>query len=90
MWFWRRMEESSWNDRVINEEVCHRVREERNILYTINKSTANWICDISTRKCLLERVIEGKIDGKIKVTGRRGKEVSIYCITLGKGEGTGN
>ena len=32
---WRRMEKISWNDRVRNEEVFHRVKEERNILRTI-------------------------------------------------------
>jgi hypothetical protein len=32
MWFWRRVEEIIWKDRVVNEEVCHRVKEERNLL----------------------------------------------------------
>jgi hypothetical protein len=32
MWCWRRME-ISWTDRVRNEEVSHRVKEERNILH---------------------------------------------------------
>jgi hypothetical protein len=35
MWCWRRMENISWTDRVRNEEVLHRVKEERNILHTI-------------------------------------------------------
>jgi hypothetical protein len=30
MWCWRRMEKISWTDRVKNEEVLHRVKEERN------------------------------------------------------------
>jgi hypothetical protein len=34
MWCWRRME-ISWTDRVRNEEVLHRVKEERNIVHTI-------------------------------------------------------
>jgi hypothetical protein len=29
MWCWRRMEKISWTDRVRNEEVLHRVKEER-------------------------------------------------------------
>jgi hypothetical protein len=28
MWCWRRMEKISWTDRVRNEEVLHRVKEE--------------------------------------------------------------
>jgi hypothetical protein len=35
MWCWRRMEKISWINRVRNEEVLHRVKEERNILHTI-------------------------------------------------------
>jgi hypothetical protein len=34
---WRRMEKISWTDRVRNEEVLHRVKEERNIVHTIKK-----------------------------------------------------
>jgi hypothetical protein len=30
-------------------------------------------CHILCRNCLLKRVIEGKIEGKIEVTGRRGR-----------------
>jgi hypothetical protein len=37
MWCWRRMEKISWTDRVRNEEVLHRVKEEINILHTIQR-----------------------------------------------------
>jgi hypothetical protein len=37
MWCWRRMDKISWTDRVKNEEVLHRVKEERNILLAIKK-----------------------------------------------------
>ena len=33
----------------------------------------NWIGYILRRNCLLQHVIEGKIQGRIEVTGRRGK-----------------
>jgi hypothetical protein len=32
MWCWRRMEKISWTNRVRNEEMLHRVKEQRNIL----------------------------------------------------------
>jgi len=32
-----------------------------------------WIVHILRRNCLLQRVIEGKIKGRIEVTGRRGR-----------------
>ena len=48
-----------------NEEVLLRVKEQRNILHEINKRKANWIVNILRRNCLLQRVIEGKIQGGI-------------------------
>ena len=56
-----------------NEEVLLRVKEQRNILHEISKQKANWIGHILRRNCLLQRVIEGKIQGGIEVTGRRGR-----------------
>ena len=53
-----------------NEEVLLRVKEPRNILHEISKRKANWIGHILHRNCLLQRVIEGKIKGRINVTGR--------------------
>jgi hypothetical protein len=59
------MENISWTDRVRNEEVFHRVKDERNILHTVKSRIGhNW-----RRNCLLKHVIEGKIEG------RRGKQL---------------
>jgi len=73
MWCWRRMEKISRTDHVRNEEVLLRVNEQRNSLHEIRKRKANWIGHILCRNCLLQRVIEGKIKGRIEVTGRRGR-----------------
>jgi hypothetical protein len=73
MWCWRRMDKISWNDHVRNEEVLLRVKEQRNILNEIRKRKANRIGYILHRNCLLQRVIEGKIQGGIEVTGRQGR-----------------
>jgi len=59
------MEKISWTDRVRNEEVLLRVKEQRNILHEIRKRKANWIGHILRRNCLLEHFIEGKIKGQI-------------------------
>jgi hypothetical protein len=67
------MEKISWTDHVRNEEVLLRVKEQRNILHDISKRKANWIGHILCRNCLLRHVIEGKIKGRIDVTGRRGR-----------------
>jgi hypothetical protein len=77
------MEKISWADHVRNEEVLLRVKEQRNILHEIRKRKAKWI-----GHCLLQQVIEGKIKGEIEVTGRRGRDVGTYWMTLRKGEDT--
>jgi hypothetical protein len=45
-------------------------KEERNILHTIKRRKANWICHILRRNCLLKHVIEGKLEGRIEMMGR--------------------
>ena len=67
------MEKISWTELVRNEEVLLRVMEQRNILHEICKRQANWIGHILRRNCHLQRVIERKINGRIEVTGRRGR-----------------
>jgi len=72
------MEKISWTDHVRNE-VLLRVNEQRNILHAIRKRKANWIGHILRRNCLLQRVIEGKIKGEMKVSrrGRRRKKLLV-------------
>ncbi|PNF22521.1 hypothetical protein B7P43_G14076 [Cryptotermes secundus] len=65
---WRRIEKISWT----NEVVLFRVSEQRNILHEIRKWKANWTGHILRSNCLLEEVIEGKREGRIEVTRRRG------------------
>jgi hypothetical protein len=60
---------------ILTEEALHRVQEERNILHTVKRRKANWIGHILRRNCLLKHVFEGKIEGRIEVTGRRGRRL---------------
>ena len=69
-----------------NEEVLHRVKEERNTVQTVKGRKCNWIGHSLCRKCLLKHVTEGKIEGSIELTGRRGRS---YRMTLRKREDTG-
>jgi len=71
MWCWRRLEKISWADGVRNEEILLRIKEQRNILQTQKTRKANWIGHIRRRNCLLKHVIEGKVEGRVEVTGRR-------------------
>jgi hypothetical protein len=61
MWCWRRKGKIGWTIHVKNEEVLHRVKEERNILHTIQRRKANWIGHILYRSCLLKHSVKGKI-----------------------------
>ena len=49
------------------------VNEQRNILQTIKKRKVNWNGHIFSRNCFLKRVIERKIEGRMKVTERLGR-----------------
>jgi hypothetical protein len=66
------MEKISCADRVRNEEVLLRDKEERNILHTVKTRKDNWIGQILCRNCLLKHFIGGNIEGRIEVMGRRG------------------
>ena len=56
-----------------NEEVLPTVMEEREILYTVGGRKVNWVGHMLRWNWLLKHVTEGKIEGRIEVTGRRGK-----------------
>ena len=51
--------------------MLHRVKKKRNILHTINRNT-NRTGGTWRRNCVLKHVIEGNIEGRIEVMGRRG------------------
>jgi hypothetical protein len=69
MWCWRRMVKISWTDRVRNEEVLQRVKEDRNIPQTVKRRKATWIGHILPRHFLLQHVIQGRLE----VMGERGR-----------------
>ena len=65
------MKKIIWTDRVRSDVLC-RVKE-RIILHTMKKRKANWIGHDFRRNCFLKYVFEGKIEGRIAVTRRRGR-----------------
>ena len=70
---WRRMEKVCCTDHVRNGYVLQRIKEERNILHTVNRRKAKWIGHVLCRNCLLQYVIEGKVEGRREVMRRRGR-----------------
>ena len=90
MWCWRRTENIIWTVRVRNGEVLHRVKEERDMLHKMKRRKAICVGHILCRNWLLKHVTEGKLEGKLVVTGRRGRGLSSYWMTLKKREDTVN
>jgi len=62
-------EKRCWIERVTNEEVLHRVKEQRNVLHTVTRRKGNWIGHSRRRNCILIHVIGGKVERRIEVTG---------------------
>jgi hypothetical protein len=50
---------------VRNEEVLQRVKEDRNIIYTMKRNEDDWFGHILHRNPLLKHVIEGQIKERI-------------------------
>ena len=66
------METINWTDRVKNEEVLHKL-DEGSVLHTIKIRKVNRVGHSLHRKCFLRHSVEGKMETKIEVTGRRGR-----------------
>jgi len=43
MWIWRRMEKTSWMDKISNEEVLQTINETKTTLDTVRKCTRVWL-----------------------------------------------
>ena len=56
-----------------NEEALRRVNEKRIILQTIKRRKSNWIGHFLRRNWLIKHVVEGSVEGRIKVRGRLGR-----------------
>ena len=59
MWIWRRLENISWEQKIRNEEVLRRVKENRCLITTIYRRQKNWIGHILRGDGLLRNVMEG-------------------------------
>ena len=70
-----------------HEVVLHRVKCESNLLHAVKGRKANWIGNILRRNCLLKQGIEGKIEGTIEVTVRRGRRGKLLPDGLKENSG---
>jgi hypothetical protein len=76
---WRRLEKIRWTDLVRNGEVLHRVKEEKNILNTVNRRKVNWISHFLRRNFILKHITEGKIEGRTGGIGKTRKRAGTGC-----------
>jgi len=65
------------------------VKEKKNILPTIKSRKAYWIGHILHRNCLLKGIIEGKIEGRVQLMGRRGRRSKQLLDALREKRGYG-
>jgi hypothetical protein len=55
------------------EEALHRAKEKMNILHAVKRRKANWIGHSLRGNWLIKHIVEGSIEGRIEVRGRRGR-----------------
>ena len=60
------------------------------MLCTMKKSRVKWVDHILSRNYLLIHVIEGKIEGRIEVMGRRGRRYKGLLDDVKNKDGAGN
>jgi hypothetical protein len=61
---WRRMLQIKWTDRVTNDEVFQRAKEERLPLKTLKHRRHSWIGHIIRHNEFVVNILEGAISGK--------------------------
>jgi hypothetical protein len=65
---------------VRNEDGMQEVKWERKTLQTVKRRKGNLTGHILRKNCLLRHVIEGNIEGRIEVTGRRGRRKELLDV----------
>jgi hypothetical protein len=90
IWCWRTTEKINWTDRGRNEEVIHRFKDGRDVLYTIKRRKDKWIGDIFRRNCLLNTFLKERYKEKEKWGKEEEEDLSSYRMTLTKRKDTGN
>ena len=72
MWIcssWRRMMKIPWTQHASNEQILGMVDESRYLMENLRKRQKNWIGHVLRHNSLLQKVIEGRFQGK-KTPGR--------------------
>jgi len=62
-WSWRRMLKIRWTDRITNDEVFQRAKEERLLLIILKNSHHSWIGHTIRHNEFVINILEGAISG---------------------------
>jgi len=57
-------------------------RNKGDILHAVKRRKDKWICHTSHRYCPPKYIIEGKMEGRIEMTGSEEDDVSSYWTTF--------
>jgi len=79
MWLWRNMLNIKWTEKIPNRVVLQQAEEERSLVAKIKDRQKTWVGHVLMSGNLLQRVIEGRIQGKPK-RGRKRIEMLSMCI----------
>ena len=66
------------------------LKEERDVLHTVNRRTVTSIGHVLRRNCLLKHVVAGNIEGRLEVMRRRGRRREQLLDDLKKRKGYWN
>jgi hypothetical protein len=88
IWCWRKIQKTSWPDRMKNEAVLWTVTDRGNMYHTVIWRKANSSGHILHRNCLLKHVFEGNIEGRTELTRIWGRRRKQLLQDLKKGENT--
>jgi len=69
MWIWRQIMKIPWTQHASNEQILGMVDESRSLMKSLRKRQKNWIGHVLRHDSLLQKVIEGRFQGK-KTPGR--------------------
>ena len=84
VWLWRGLEKITWRDKIHNDEVFARVKEERCLIRTIRQRQKNWIGHVLIGDGLLRDVMEGRVKGKKRLGKPRKGIISVLKDAFGK------
>src|SRR3989442_1673378 len=84
VWLWRGLKKISWGDKICNDEVFARVKEERCLIRTIRQRQKNWIGHVLRSEGLLRDVMEGRVKGTKRPGKPRKGMISYLKEAFGK------